>query len=470
MRHGLLLLFALAFGAAPALAQTSPVGDWSGTLDVGQPLELILRVAAADGGALAATIDVPAQGAFGLPASAVEARNDSLFVAFDPPGVRLALAVAAPDSLHGTFTQGMARLPLAMTPAAPLRRPQTPQPPFPYVEEDVTVESAPGVTLAGTFVRPPGAGPFAGVVLITGSGAQDRDESLFGHQPFAVLADALARNGIASLRLDDRGTGASTGDYATATLDDLLADARAAAGWLAARSEVRHVGAIGHSEGGLTAVRLAPSLDFVVALAGPAVRGAELYVRQQARAAQMAGLDSTDAAAFGAAIGATLAPMLAAPTAADSVLAPAMEAALNEGLRPMSTRGRTMLGLAGPSYAQVRQQLVGFLLSPGFRSFVAYDPGPDLSAVRVPTLMLFGGRDVQVDAAQNASVARVLLAGTPGAEVIVVEDANHLFQTAETGAVAEYGVIEETMAPATLNKITGWIRDLVDGMEAGTAR
>lgn len=451
-RFALLVLAVLL--AAPVRAQTVPVGDWGGTLRFGeQSLRMVLHIA--DGPAI--TLDVPEQGGFGIPASAVDVRNDSLLVRYDAFQARFALAVT-PDSLHGRFAQGPADLAITFTPAAPLRRPQTPAPPFPYTEEVVTVDAGGDVTLAGTFVRPEGAGPFAAVLLLSGSGPQDRDESLFGHRPFAVIADALARAGVASLRLDDRGTGASTGDFAAATLDTHLADARAARGWLASRPEVRDVGVLGHSEGGVTALRLASDVAFVVTLAAPTVDGAALYAEQQTRAARLAGLDSADAEAFGTAITATLAPLLAQPSAPDSILAPAMAAAMNTALAPMSTRGRTALGLAGPAYAQARAALIEFVLSPGFRSFVTHDPAASLGALVVPALMLYGGKDFQVPADQNAPPARAALDGRPGSEVVVVDDANHLFQTATTGALTEYGQIEETIAPATLARVVAWVR------------
>lgn len=457
------LLYPLALFAVlwlpSAQAQTSPVGDWAGTLDLGaQRLALILHVSRADSG-LAATIDIPAQGGFGLPATAALQRGDSLFLAFDNFGVRVRFAVA-PDSLRGEFAQGPVRLPIAMGPAAPLVRPQTPVGPFPYTESAVTLASAPDVVLAGTYVRPAGEGPFPGVVFLTGSGPQDRDESLFGHRPFAVLADALGRAGIASLRVDDRGTGASSGRYETATLDSLLVDAQAAAGFLAARPEIYAVGAIGHSEGGLTALRLAPRLDFVVSLASPAVRGAELYALQSARAARLAGVDSLDAAVLRRAIAQTLAPLLAQPAAPDSALAPAMATALNESLAAMSTRARSVLGFSGPSYSQARDRFIGFLLTPGFRSFLLYDPTETLTDITVPVLALYGGKDFQVPADQNAPVTETLLADVPGSETLVVPSANHLFQTAETGALAEYGQLEQTMDPQTISRIVGWITDM----------
>ena len=440
--------------AVPALAQ-SPVGDWQGAIEIGQPepLQLILRIAE-EGGDLAVTLDVPAQAAAGLPATSVGLSGDSLVVELAPFQIRFDLQVA-PDSLHGTFTQGPNALPIVMTSAEPLRRPQTPEGPFPYATEEVTVESEPGVTLAGTFATPDGAGPFPAVVFLTGSGPQDRDETIAEHRPFAVIADALARAGVASLRADDRGAGASTGDFGLATLDTHLADARALVAALRARDDVSSVGVIGHSEGGLTALRLAGDVDFVVTLAGPTQTFATFYPVQIERSIRFAGIDSTAAAQYGAVVAATMEPLVARPTAPDSVLAPQLDAAFDEAVSTMDPAARAPLGLTGPSYSQVRGAFVGSLVTPGLRSLLTYDPAPDLAALAVPTLALYGGKDYQVPAELNAPA----LDGRDGVTVVVVEDANHLFQTADTGAGSEYGQIEETIAPETLQMIVAWVAE-----------
>lgn len=434
----------------PTTRAQAPVGDWGGALEIPgapEPLRFVLHVTMT-GDSLGSTLDLAQQGAFGYPATTTTYRNDSLIVTFAEVSARLSVAVA-PDSLRGTFSQG-GTLPVVLGPAAPLVRSQTPVGPFPYATEEVTVDAAPGVVLAGTFVRPAGAGPFPAVLLLTGSGAQDRDEALAGHRPFAVLADHLARNGIASLRLDDRGEGASTGDYATATLDDMMTDARAALAALRARPGVARAGVVG-----LLAPRV--GADFVVMLAAPAVPGADLYTLQMERVAAVSGVDSTAAVAFSAAVRATLQPLLDAPTAPDSVLQAPMEAALNRGLAPIPTAARSRLGLAGGGYARARRAMVEAMLTPELRGFFLSDPAPDLAALSVPALALYGGLDVQVPADQNAGPMRAALAGRPGSGTVVLDGKNHLFQTATTGGPTEYGQIDETMSPEALDAVTAWI-------------
>jgi dienelactone hydrolase len=453
------LLTALAFALllVPAARAQSPVGDWSGALEIGgpEPLRFVLHVAAS-GDTLATTLDIPQQGAFGLPATRTTLEGDSLHVVYADVGARIDMAVGA-DSLRGTFAQGPNTLPMTMGRAAPIRRPQTPEGPFPYATEEVTVEAGPGVTLAGTFVRPAGAGPFPAVLLLSGSGAQDRDEALFGHRPFAVLADHLARNGVASLRLDDRGEGGSTGDYAAATVDDLTADARAGLAALAARPGVSRVGVVGHSLGGLIAPRLAPAASFVVMLAAPAVTGAGVLVAQNEGLARASGIDTTAAAAFGQAVGAMLAPLVANPAAPDSVLQAEMETAFNRGLAAVPTAARSRLGLTGGGYAAQRARIVQGVLTPGMRSFIASDPAPALRGLSVPALALYGGLDTQVTVAQNETPMRAALAGKAGSDVVVLSGKNHLFQTATTGAPTEYGQIEETLSPEALDAVTAFV-------------
>lgn len=457
------LAAALLLAAPIAHAQTAPVGDWSGTLMLPTAqLRVLLHVTEADGG-LAATMDIPDQNAFDLPADVAMQQNDSLLVRFDRFQIGLALAVA-PDSLRGTFSQGPASLPIAFGPdtSAPMSdRPQTPVGPFPYAEVPVTVESEPGVTLAGTLVLPEGDGPFPGVVFLTGSGAQDRDESIFRHRPHALLADALARAGVASLRVDDRGMGASTGSYATATMDALLADARAVAGVLAARPEVRAVGVLGHSQGGVTALRMAGEVDFVVLMAAPVVRMDRVMAVQNERARIAAGMDSTRAAQIGRALGAGFTTLAENAEEPDSLLAPRLLTLLVQTLGALPADVRAADGMADADAVQARARAaVGFMLNPSLRTLLTYDPAPDLAALATPTLGLFGGKDFQVPADLNVPVLEAALARTPGSEVLVVPDANHLFQGATTGALAEYAAIEQTMDPETIAKVVGWIVDM----------
>ncbi|HEU0301577.1 MAG TPA: alpha/beta fold hydrolase, partial [Longimicrobium sp.] len=278
------LVLLAAFLAVPALgapadAQTpsrSVAGSWGGALEPGPVrlrLKLIVPGAAGDSTATLVSVD---QGGASMPAT-FSVRGDSvIFDLSQIGGSYRAVLSAGADSLAGTWTQGGGSLPLVMVRGADsmmvVRRPQEPRRPFPYREEEVAYESVDGVRLAGTLTLPPGDGPYPGVLLITGSGSQDRDELIFNHRPFLVLSDYLTRRGIAVLRVDDRGVGGSTGDPRTATSADFARDVAAGVRFLRARREIGPVGLIGHSEGGLIAPMVAaqtPEVRFLVLLAGP---------------------------------------------------------------------------------------------------------------------------------------------------------------------------------------------------------
>jgi pimeloyl-ACP methyl ester carboxylesterase len=278
--------------AGPLAAQDGWADDWSGTLAAGgAQLRLVLHLAPGGTGAsgLAATLDSPDQGAFGIPATDVATAGDSLTVTFaNIGGGYVGARNAAGDTLSGTWSQGGQAFPLVLTrgPGEQVNRPQEPEPPFPYVSEDVTFASSDGrVVLAGTLTLPDGAGPHPAAVLVSGSGPQNRDEEVFGHRPFLVLADYLARRGVAVLRYDDRGFGESTGDFTTATSENFARDAEAGLRYLLTRNEINPaaLGIIGHSEGGLVAQVVASrssNVAWIVMLAGPGVRGDSLLVMQ----------------------------------------------------------------------------------------------------------------------------------------------------------------------------------------------
>ena len=273
---------------APLLSAPVPAisGTWAGVLAVsGLRLPLVFNIEAAPGWE-GSTLDSPGQGVKGIPISSVR------LIAGEPPALRFAVSVISAyfegilsgegESLSGSWNQGGSSLPLTLLRASKpfaLDRPQEPRPPFPYRIDEVRIPSlAPGVTLAATFVLPAGDGPFPAIVMVSGSGAQNRDEEILGHKPFLVLADYLARRGIASLRYDDRGFAASTGDFSQSTSLDFALDARAVCGWLLRRPEVAcgRVGIVGHSEGGIIApivASLEPGIGFLVLLAAPRASG-----------------------------------------------------------------------------------------------------------------------------------------------------------------------------------------------------
>lgn len=433
---------ALQAAAAPQLA-----GQWEGALSVGGgSLRIVLRVDAAG----AAVVDSPDQGVSGMPA--VGPTLEGGVVRFSVPAVHAAFegALSADGrTITGALTQGPATMPVVLTRTAETAsvaapsRPQTPAAPLPYRSEDVTFPNAPtGIRLAGTLTLPPGDGPFPAAILITGSGAQDRDETIFNHKPFLVWADALTRRGVAVLRYDDRGVGGSGGGTPDETTADFATDAAAALAYLRSRPEIdgRRIGLIGHSEGGLIAPMVAQNGGepaWIVMLAGTAVTGGDILVEQQRRLATAAGLSPAQVESGNARQRALM----------DAVGRNKDDAAAVE------RETVALLMAEGMQEAQAREA-VRPIVSAWYRWFVAHDPAPALAAVHVPMLAIYGGKDLQVPADQNApALARI----QPAAEIVVLPELNHLMQTAGTGAPAEYGTIEETIAPEALKTVVDWI-------------
>ena len=355
------------------------------------------------------------------------------------------------NRIDGSWAQGGASLPLLLerTDAQALapKRPQEPQPPYPYEALDVQFENPEaGIRLAGTFTIPAGDGPHPAVVLISGSGPQDRDETVFGHRPFLVLADYLTRSGSAVLWFDDRGIGASTGDFAVATTPDFASDARAAVAFLKARPEVNpeKIGLVGHSEGAIVAPMVANrggDVAFAVLLAGTGVNGRELLVMQAKAMNRAAGLPETVIEQRAEVQERVLDAVVVADS--DSVAAERARAILAEA------------GLTGDAAeGQVRA-----LLSPWMKYFLVYDPLPELRNLSIPVLALNGEKDTQVPPTENLVLVEEALreGGNPDVTAEVLPGLNHLFQTAETGLPAEYTGIEETFSPAALQMIAAWI-------------
>jgi pimeloyl-ACP methyl ester carboxylesterase len=434
---------------APATATPVPAslvdGDFNGTV-AGIPL--VLHVTTSNG-SQGCTLDSPQQGARGLACADLHLSDGAL--SFRVPSVNGSWSGRVSGDgarLEGTWTQGGASLPLVFTRGeyTPPRRPQTPREPLPYRSAEVSFANpqAPGVRLAGTLTLPPGEGPFPAVLLVSGSGPQDRDETIFGHKPFLVLADRLTRQGIAVLRVDDRGVGASTGASGEEDTDDFTSDAAAGIAWLRrhAAIDARRVGVLGHSEGALVAADLAgrdEGVAFAVLVAAPAIRGSELVVEQVRALVRATGRSQAAADAAAAAQRHIIQALLDAPADA---------AAAREVLR----RAIAEAGAPAADEATLRQ-----MTSPWYRHFLTLDPGPLLRAVRTPVLVVNGGRDVQVPATPNEPALRVALAGNARSEIAFFPELNHLMQTARTGHVDEYGAIEETMAPVALQKIGEWI-------------
>jgi fermentation-respiration switch protein FrsA (DUF1100 family) len=432
-------------------------GTWMGTLDTGAiKLHVVFHILNSANG-LTATMDSPDQGMKGLLASAVKREGASLRIEANKlDGVYEGTVAADKSSIDGKWTQAGNTLPLVLKPvkdeaALEPRRPQNPVRPYPYRDEDVTYENKiQNVTLAATFTLPQGKGPFPAVVLVTGSGPQDRDETLLGHKPFLILSDYLTRHGIAVLRADDRGTAKSTGDFKTATTADFATDTEAGIAYLKTRPEVgpHKIGLIGHSEGAVIAPMIAArdaDVAFIVMMAGTGVPGDQVLVAQGEAIALASGSKPEEAAKHAAKEKEVLALIEAekVPTEKD-------DAALDKALREKMAGDvpEAQIGL------QIKQ-----LTSPWFRYFLTYDPAVALRKVTCPVLAINGEKDKQVLPQQNLPPIRQALeqAGNKHFEVDELPGLNHLFQTANTGSPSEYAGIEETMSPVALEKIAKWI-------------
>jgi fermentation-respiration switch protein FrsA (DUF1100 family) len=425
-------------------------GDWAGAIERnGASLRLVLHVVQGAYGTRA-LLDSPDQLIAGLPVSGLS--HEGSAVGFEVKAVSGAYRgeLGADGRIVGQWTQGAVSLPLTLvrraTPAV-VRRPQTPKPPFPYRAEEVAFDSAPGVRLAGTLTLPPGKGPFPAAVLITGSGAQDRDETILGHKPFAVLADDLTRRGVAVLRYDDRGFAGSTGEFAKATTEDFAADAAAAVSFLRGRKDIdaRRIGLIGHSEGGVVAPMVAArdsKVGFVVLMAGLGVSGRETLNAQRVAIGRAMGLDEA-AAGRGA-------------QQFDRMLV-AMQGAKDEADARERARAVALAESKTGKLAPIEEQSIALLATDWYRRLMDYDPRPTLAKVRVPVLAVNGSKDLQVIPGQNLPAIKAALAADRDVTVIELPGLNHLFQTANTGAPGEYADIEETIAPLALRTIGDWV-------------
>jgi pimeloyl-ACP methyl ester carboxylesterase len=456
---GLLLCTLVSFNAS-AQSNADWSGAWNGALTTpGGTLRLVVDIAVDDTDGMTGTMEsidqAPGQK---IPLSSIAVDNGVLTFAIEQIGARYEGQWNSDTaSFEGEFFQGMqfelnfsrgggdtAEL------AAP-NRPQYPTEPLPYIVEDVTIPNpdAPGVSLAGTLTRPDTNESHPLVILISGSGPQDRNQDVFGQRTFLVLADHLTRSGVAVLRYDDRGTAESTGDFSTATSADFTSDTLAIVDYLAARSDMNlsGIGLVGHSEGGLIAPIAAgqsDSVDFVVLLAGPGVPSRELILTQSRRFATFRGADE-DTLDRIIEIQTRLAEITIADTSTETARAE-LEAFLTADL----------MTSVGDDPAN-REAAIASVLRPWYRYFLRHDPAPYLTALDIPVLVLNGSLDMQVEAADNLAGMREHLAGTPDTTIMELEGLNHMFQTAETGSMLEYAQIEETFAPSALMLISDWI-------------
>lgn len=447
-----------------------------------------------DAGGLTATIDIPQQGAEGLALTGVRWESPSVHFELPAgPGLAVFDGRLRGDTIAGDFTQSGVRGTFSV-----VRKAEDPAPgrsgegevgtgegsdadaragagvdgdgggedarePAPYREEEITFESG-EVRLAGTLTLPEGDAPHPAVVLLTGSGPQNRDEELFGFRPFRILADHLGRRGIAVLRYDDRGVGGSTGSVTDATSRELAGDALAAVALLRERTEVRPdvVGLLGHSEGALVgplAAARSGSVAFLVLLAPPAIPGDSLLLAQGALIARARGA-SEGAIEIQKGTQRALFRSLRTDEGWEEVER-RMEEAIRAGIEELPEPRRAAIeDVEVYVETTVRGQLEA-VRSPWFRAFLELDPAEALREVKVPVLALFGGKDLQVPPGLNREPLERALAEAPTEDVTVrvLPEGNHLFLAADTGSPAEYATLEKTFVPGLLETIAAWIED-----------
>jgi pimeloyl-ACP methyl ester carboxylesterase len=442
-------------------------GRWEGPVAVaGQSIVMVVKLSGS-GSDMKGQLDVPAQGAKDLPLKKITYQAPKLhFEAFEGAGLATFDAELKGDgTLAGDFGQAGYKGTFTFKRAAAAAPPTAV--PVPYKEEEVTFQNG-DAKLAGTLTTPQGSGSFPAVVLITGSGPEDRDETVFGFKPFRIIADSFTRQGIAVLRYDDRGVGGSTGDTENATSEDLAGDVTAAVALLRTRPDInsKAIGVMGHSEGGIIgpiAATRSQDISFVILLGGPGLPGKEVLVQQAGDVAKASGAPQAqvdaimveqrkvvDAVMTGQGLDEVKAKLIQQAQAQVAALPAEQQKAL--GTDP-----------AGAAQKQVEAQIAA-MQSPWFQYFLKYDPAPTLAKVKVPVLAIFGGKDVQVAAGPNEAAVKAALAQAGNTHVTtrVYPDANHLFQAAKTGGVQEYSQRKD-MVPGLLDETAQWIKDTVEG-------
>lgn len=438
----LLLLFSFQF-----IFSQQITGSWKGELDVqGMKLPLIIHIKN-ENNMLSSTLDSPKQGATNIPVAATTFIENQLF--FSVPSIGLSYTGKYDNEvIIGLFKQGGMELPLTFVKLTDdeatktINRPQTPKLPFDYLTEEVSfINSKDKNTLAGTLAQPKNfsiASPL--LVMITGSGSQNRDEELFGHKPFAVIADDFAKKGIATMRIDDRGIGGSSKGTKDETTYNYATDIDAAVHFLIKRG-YKNIGLIGHSEGGMIAPIVATinkNVSFMVLMAGPGTPIDELLVKQNYLASKLIGTDEQ-----------SLEKNAKSNQKIYTFIKNYSGLDLDKDLRLFLTN----------EGEEINEQAMKQYTAPWFRYFIAFNPDTYLSKIKIPVLAINGSLDFQVPAKDNLAAIKNSLtkAKNKNFETYEFEGMNHLFQECKTGAFSEYGEIEQTISPKVLDKMSAWI-------------
>lgn len=444
-------------------SKAQPVeGSWYGLLKVqGMEITIVINITPTPEG-LQATMDSPDQGAFDIPVDEISFEDGVLRFAIRSVAMQYS-GTLKEGIIEGTFTQAGMDLPLDLGREKPdkqtLVRPQEPQPPFPYHVEEVFFQNPKaGIRLAGTLTMPQRQGFFPAVVMITGSGPQNRDEEIFGHKPFKVIADHLTRHGIAVLRFDDRGVAQSEGDFASATSYDFATDVEAAVNYLRTRPEINRtrIGLIGHSEGGIIAPIVASQIPdrigFIVLMAGTGFRGDVLLLEQQRLIFEVMGMDAEEIER-GRMINTRVFEMIQHIHDTE-ILKPALQSFLEEIFKD----DEIPAGLTREMYVQ---QIMAQTTNPWMLTFLRLDPTVYLEKVKAPVLAINGTNDLQVPPDNLQAIEAALhRGGNTRVTLMEFPGLNHLFQECETGDPANYATIEQTFAPQVLEKLSTWINAL----------
>ena len=412
-------------------------------------------------GTYTATLDSPDQGAHNIPVDDVILIGDSVYLQIS----RISGGISGVfdegyTKITGEFHQGNFSAPIVLERTEESfvpNRPQEPQPPYPYISRDVRFyNKKAAITLAGTLTIPDTTKPVPAVILISGSGPQNRNEEIFGHKPFLVLADYLTRRGIAVLRYDDRGTGDSEGDFEVSTTKDFETDAQAAFNFLLEDKNIDHskIGLLGHSEGALIAPMMAAenkNVDFLVLLAAPAVNGEKLILEQNKLIMKVNGAPEK---------------MIDQQTDLLSEVFNAIEntpdnTGAKEKVKEIVKKSAAADEDANTPTLSDEQttQFAETFVTPWFRFFLSYNPVPAIEKTKCPILALYGGNDLQVPPSQNMPVLKnaLQIAGNTNDKTVEIPELNHMFQESDTGSPSEYGRIEQTFDPQALRMIGDWI-------------
>ncbi len=459
----IIIISAISFLSHLIFAQNI-TGDWSGKIDIqGIQLKIVFHITD-ENNTYTATLDSPDQGAYDLAVDSVFFINDDLKMIMIKLGAEYSGKYNPETKLiKGNFMQAGQSFPLELTKSkVKIEKPkhyQEPNKPYPYISEDIKFKNKKAnITLAGTLTLPEKEGKFPAVILISGSGAQNRDEELLGHKPFLIISDYLTRKGIAVLRFDDRGTAKSEGNFKTATTADFADDAEAAFNFLLSRKEIdtKNIGLIGHSEGGLIAPMLAAEnkkIAFIILLAGPGLPGEKILLMQSQLIGKANGATDKELKA-GNKINKKIYALLKKENDT-SILKDKISLLLSKEFKKQDATTK----MSEESISALINKQISILVSPWFRYFLTYNPKKNLKTLSCPVLALFGSKDLQVPPQANEKAIKKALsgAGNKDFKTLIIPGLNHLFQECKTGSPTEYANIEQTFSPVALKEISDWI-------------